>query len=246
VLWSKKYGGTDNDGALSVVQTSDGGYALTGYTYSYGAGDADVWLVKVDEYGNVQWNKTYGGTDNDGAFLVVQTADEGYAISGRTASFGSGNFDFWLVKADEYGNLQWNKTYGGAGEERALSVVQTADEGYALAGFTGSSGAGKLDVWLVKTDSAGNQLWNSTCGGTDNDRAQAAVQSNDGGYALAGYTCSYGAGDADFWLVKVQGGASSGSSGFILIKENLVYALTVIVVAGMVLAVTVYLVKRKR
>ena len=150
----------------------------------------------------MQWNKTYGGTSYDWAYALVQTSDGGYALAGRTASFGAGGDDFWLVKTDSAGNMQWNKTYGGTNDDMAFALVQTSDGGYALAGYTTSFGAGGLDFWLVKTDSAGNMQWNKTYGGTNNDMAFALVQTSDGGYALAGYTASLASG-LDFWLVKL-------------------------------------------
>ena len=202
--WNKTYGGTGDDGAFALVQTGDGGYALAGYTWSFGAGSSDAWLVKTDSIGNMQWNKTYGGTDYDEAFALVQTGDGGYALAGDTYSFGAGGDDAWLVKTDSIGNMQWNKTYGGTGDDRAFALVQTGDGGYALAGDTTSFGAGSYDAWLVKTDSIGNMQWNKTYGGTSWDEAFALVQTGDGGYALTGETESFGVGSADFYLVKTD------------------------------------------
>ncbi len=202
--WSQTYGGTNNNYAHSMVQTSDGGYALAGYAESYIADDPSFWLVKTDSAGNLQWNQTYGGAVYDYAYSVVQTSDGGYALAGMTDSYGAGGYDFWLVKTDSIGNPQWNRTYGGASYEIAYSMVHTSDGGYALTGFSASFGAGKYDVWLVKTDSAGNQQWNQTFGGAKFDYAYSLVQMSDGGYALAGLTNSYGAGDFDFWLVKTD------------------------------------------
>jgi len=148
--WNKTYGGTGDDWAGSVVQTSDGGFVMAGGTDSFGAGDYDFWLVKTDAEGNMEWNKTYGGTDIDTARSVIQTGDGGYAIAGQTMSFGAGGRDFWLVKTDAEGNMEWNKTYGGGEGDYLFSVVQTGDGGYALAGYTYSFGAGYDDLWLVK------------------------------------------------------------------------------------------------
>jgi hypothetical protein len=204
VQWNKTYGGTSYDRASSVVQTSDGGYAIAGYTSSYGAGDYDFYLVKTNAAGTMQWNKTYGGTSDEYAYSVVQTGDGGYALAGGTYSYGAGIYDFWLVKTDAAGTMLWSKTYGGAYPDSASSVVQTSDGGYALAGYTYSYGAGSLDFWLVKTDSAGTLQWNKTYGGTSYDYASSVVHTSDGGYVLAGYTSSYGAGINDFWLVKTD------------------------------------------
>ncbi|RLI39191.1 hypothetical protein DRO69_14560, partial [Candidatus Bathyarchaeota archaeon] len=206
--WNKTYGGTGVDAARCVVQTSDGGYILAGETNSFGAGDSDFWLIKTDSMGNMEWNKTYGGTLAESAFSVVETSDGGYALAGRTRSFGEGRLDFWLIKVDSSGDHQWNKTYGGTGNDPAhsmveVNVLETGDGGYALAGFTLSFGAGGQDGWLIKTDSMGNMEWNKTYGGTKNDVLNSVAKTGDGGYALAGFTESFGAGGQDGWLIKV-------------------------------------------
>jgi len=205
VLWSKTYGGADEDCAYSVViQTSDGGFVLVGSTYTYGAGGSDFWLVKTDNLGNMQWNKTYGGTNEDYGFSVIQTFDNGYVIAGSTSSFGAGVYDFWLVKTDHLGNPIWNKTYGGAGYDEALLVMQTASNKLALVGWTESFGSGNSDCWLIITDSQGNIQWNKTYGGESYDYTYSAVSTADGGYVLAGQTRSFGAGSYDFLLIKIR------------------------------------------
>jgi hypothetical protein len=154
-LWSRTYGGTEGDYAYSLVETSDGGYTLIGYTISFGAGSWDVWLVKTDMYGNMEWNQTYGGKEHEEAYSLVVTSDGGYALAGYTESFGAGGADFWLIKTDAYGNVEWNQTYDGAQYDHAYSLVETSDRGYAIAGTTNSFGAEKDDFWLVKTDAQG-------------------------------------------------------------------------------------------
>jgi hypothetical protein len=170
---------------------------------SFGSGPNDFWLVKTNASGNMIWNKTYGGASYDVAYSVVQTEDGGYAIAGYTQSFGAGLDDFWLVKTDADGNIMWSKAYGGENTDRAYSIVQASDGGYAIAGYTQSFGAGLDDFWLVKTDADGNAQWNKTYGGTNTDWVMSIVQTNDGGYATAGFTKSFGAGNGDFWLVKL-------------------------------------------
>jgi len=202
--WTKTYGGLNSESANCVIQTSDGGYALAGYTYSLGAGSSDFWLIKTDASGSVEWNKTYGKGSSETAYSVVQTGDGGYALAGYTGSFGAGGSDFWLIKTDSLGNWQWNKTYGGSGNDFAYSMVQTIDGGYALAGHTQSQGAGLSDFWLVKTDSLGNAQWSKTYGGASNDIAHSVTRTGDGGYAIAGRTQSFGAGGNDFWLIKTD------------------------------------------
>jgi hypothetical protein len=130
----------------------DGGYALTGYTEFFGAGDQDCWLVKTDKNGNIEWNQTYGGTETDLATSLIQTSDQGYALAGQTSSFGAGDTDFWLVKVDSSGNIQGNRTYGGTEDDLAFSLVQTTDRGCAIAGYTLSFAADYKDSWLVKID----------------------------------------------------------------------------------------------
>ena len=217
--WNKTYGGPYNDYAASVVQTIDGGYAISGIKNSFNdggysiavfrdlfvVGNADAWLVKTDSSGNELWNKTYGGPNDDGAFSIVQTSDEGYALAGNTYSFSAGNnTDFWLIKTDSSGNELWNKTFGGPKDDFGYFVIQTSDDGYALAGITNSSGAGYEDVWFIKTDSSGNKVWDKTYGGALDDEAYFVMQTEDGGYALAGATYSSGFSVWDAWLIKTD------------------------------------------
>jgi hypothetical protein len=148
--WSKTFGGRGDDGGYSVQQTSDGGYIIVGYTTSYGAGGYDVYLIKVDANGNMQWSKTFGGRGDDGGLSVQQTRDGGYIIVGSTESFGSGGYDVYLIKVDANGNMQWSKTFGGRGDDWGRSVQQTRDGGYIIVGWTRSFGSGESDVYLIK------------------------------------------------------------------------------------------------
>jgi hypothetical protein len=203
-MWTHTYGGANYDVGESVVETSDGGYAIAGYTASYGTGSDDVWLVKTDANGSAQWNQTYGGINFDDGYSLVETSDGGYAIAGCTSSFGAGDWDFWLVKTNASGNMEWNQTYGGINSDWGCSVVEVSDGGYAIAGSTNSYGAGNNDFWLVKTDSSGVAQWNQTYGGTHIDSGCSMVEVSDGGYAIAGSTNSYGAGGSDVWLIKTN------------------------------------------
>jgi len=200
--WNKTYGGSGRDIAYSLVQTSDGGYALTGMTESFSS-DSEFWLARVDPAGNMLWNKTYGGPEDDIARKIIRASDGGYALTGMTFSYGVGRDDFWLVKTDSAGNIQWNRTYGGADWDAADSIIQTNDGGYVIAGDTDSLGAGSYDFWLIRTDALGNMLWNKTCGGIDIEFASSMVETSDGGCVITGSTKSFGAGDYDFWLIKL-------------------------------------------
>ena len=158
--------------------------------------------MKTDLRGVSQWNRTYGGPADDWTSAVIQMADGGLVLAGSTYSYGTGGLDAWLVKTDPRGVVQWNRTYGGSAHDGARSVIQTVDGGFALAGYTSSYGVGFTDLWLVKTDARGVPQWNCTCGGPATDWASSIIQTVDGGFALAGYTSSYGAGYSDAWLVK--------------------------------------------
>lgn len=209
--WSRTYGGPGDEEACSLIQTKDGGCVMAGCTPSVDEGWRDMYLVKTDGGGNVEWTRTYGtfGFASIGR-SVIQTSDGGYAIVGEII-FLSGNsgYDAYLVKTDANGNMEWNKTYGifsGQRHDYGYSVIQTVDGGYAFAGHVNSGEAGRYgDAWLVKTDSVGNMQWNNTFGGSARDLAESVVQTSDGGYAIAGWTESYST-DGSLYLVKTDEG----------------------------------------
>lgn len=198
--WSRIYDSGDDEVGYAIVKTSDGGFAVAGsITRYYTTYDKNFYLVKTDSQGNLQWNNSYGNISDitsdstEIAYALAATSDGGYALAGvagiwQLESFTSEGSDFWLVKTDAQGNMLWNRTYGGAGNEYmegATSLVITPDGGYAMAGHQGPF-HGELDTWLVKTDSEGNMLWNKTFKGTDSDIAYSLIATADGGYALAG------------------------------------------------------------
>ncbi len=202
--FQRTVGGTVNEYAYSVVQTKDGGYAMAGQTNSFGAGVFDFYITKLDSDGMLQWTKVIGGIYDDDAYSIVQTTDGGYAITGGTYSFGAGNYDFYVVKLDSNGNLQWNKTIGGPASDYAYSIIQTTDGGYALAGYTSSFGVAGSDMLIVKLDSGGNLKWAKTVGGPYYDGATCIIQTTDGGYAVAGYYYYLGSEYYDFYIVKLD------------------------------------------
>ncbi|MCK5052174.1 MAG: T9SS type A sorting domain-containing protein [Candidatus Cloacimonetes bacterium] len=197
--WNQTYGGNELDRAHSVQQITDGGFIIAGYTNSFGLGYYDFWLVKTDENGNEEWNHTYGGVDLDRAYSVQQTTDGGFIIAGSTESYGAGNRDFWLIKTDENGNEEWNHTYGGDNLDMALSVQQTTDGGYVIAGWGGDYGS----YLLVKTDANGFEEWNQTYGDINLAIAQSVQQTTDGGYIIAGWI-EIGTDNRKFYLVKTD------------------------------------------
>ncbi len=263
VEWSKNYGGSEYDVALQAQQTSDGGYALIGVTYSYGdasqgdgwlvktlangtiqwsksygvaassdsfqageqtsdggyilagittssrpAHDFDAWLVKTDAVGNSVWSRSIGGSAHDYAYSVEQASDGGYIVARRTYDDVKGDFIAWLDKTDPSGNVVWSRQYATAsnwqGDAWIKSVQQTGDGGYVFAGWTSINSAGQSDFWLVKTNSSGYVLWDRKYGGSNMDEAASVQLTSDGGYVIAGYTQSYGAGQGDAWLIKVN------------------------------------------
>ncbi len=210
ILWSKTFGGIDNDFFLSVQQTLDGGFIALGHTENFGAGGEDIFLIKTDTLGVTIWTKTYGGAGPERGFCINQTVDGGYIISGMTASFGAGGYDAYLIKTDANGDTLWTRTYGGSGSERGWSVQQTNDGGYIVAGWTNSFGTGgNNDIYFIKTDSIGDTLWTKTYGGIAEEFCRTVKQTSDGGYIAVGKTESFGAGSSDIYLIKLDGSGDS-------------------------------------
>ncbi len=202
--WSKKFGDSGSDCIWCLVENSDGTYTLDGQTKVNGSDD--LWIFKVDSEGNELWSKTYGGSSTDLGWCLLKAPDGGYVMSGTTSSFGAGKSDFWFLKFDSNGELQWNQTYGGANEDIAYVVASTSDGGYAIVGSTMSFGAGGTDFWLIRTDSNGVMQWNQTLGGAGFDEGQYIAVTPNGVYAIAGVTMSFGQaeGECDGWLIETN------------------------------------------
>jgi hypothetical protein len=205
IEWNQSFGGAGNEVGLSIIQAKDGGYVVAGFTNSFGAGNNDAWLIKTDANGNKLWDKTYGGSGDDQAYSVIQVQDGGYVITGYTTSFGAGGKDIWLIKTDTNGNKIWDKTFGGAADDSAKSVIQTADGSYIIYGHTNLYGVDH-DLWLIKTDSNGNLQWQQKSGGTyiytRIESGNPILQTADDGYT---YVCeARGVNGYIIWLVKTD------------------------------------------
>ena len=201
-MWSQTYGGPDDDYALTMVQTSDGGYALLGSAKSFKANDGNwrndrnSWLVKTDAFGNMEWKQIIELSASDFLSSLIQTSDGGYALAGNkdfsiygdVYSTGGRGYDFWLVKTDEYGIIEWTRNYGGTAHDSASALVETSDGGYALTGYTWSFEP--YGFWLVKTDKSGKMEWSQTYEGGVSE----LVETSDGGFALTGGS----------WLIKTD------------------------------------------
>lgn len=204
LLWTKTIGGIDFDAATDIIQTEDGGFALAGYTFSYGEGGSDYFIIKLDGYGKLEWSRTIGGTGWEVANSIIQTKDGSFVIAGYTDSFGAGLKDCYIVKLDASGTLQWSRTIGGTGFEEASSVIETLENGYCIAGYTNSFGAGGNDFYVVNLDISGKLKWSKTAGGINYDAAESIIQTTDGGFVIAGYTDSFGLGNFDMYIVKLN------------------------------------------
>jgi hypothetical protein len=202
-VWDKTFGGTGNDVARSVARTVDGGYILTGYTNSSGAGNRDVWLIKTDGSGNKTWDRTFGGAGDDEGWSAIQANDGGYLIAGHSYSYGRGGYcATWLIKTDSSGNKFWDKTFNGIWDTKGISVIQSTDGGYVFAQWDNSTLEGLTKI--TKTDSNGNILWTrNACNLTS---SISIIQATDGSYIIPGRVFSiYG---YQFYLVKISGSGS--------------------------------------
>jgi len=230
--WEQTYGGSSTELINSTIPTSNGGYLLGGYTFSNDGdvqsgnhGGIDFWVVKINSTGTIEWEQTYGGSNNDWLNNTTPTSDGGYLLGGWTGSndgdIQSGNHgssDYWVVKINSTGTIEWEQTYGGSSDDNIYSTILTSDGGYLLGGWTGSNDGdiqsgnhGGSDYWVVKINSIGTIEWEQTYGGSSDDWLSSTIPTSDGGYFLGGYTQSDDGdiqsgnhGDYDYWVVKIN------------------------------------------
>jgi len=259
IVWQRTYGGWGNDHAHNIQETNDGGYIVVGCTCSYGSGYNDVWVLKLAANGDVEWQRAYGGNSydygyfirqiSDGGFIVaggtfistedqfyngwilklksdgdiewqraygglwndfirnvLPTADGGYIALGQTnaRSYGSDNYDIWVLKLTSTGDIEWQRRYGGSGYENPWMIQCTSDNGYMVAGYTNSFGVGGYDAWIIKLDSSGNIEWHNAYGGWDGDFAHSIQETAEGDYIVSGCTFSFGNGGREAWIMKLN------------------------------------------
>lgn len=228
IQWQRTMGGSNFESPYVVIQSNDGGYVVAGYAYSSDGdvvgshGFYDVWIIKFDAFGNVQWKKCYGGTDNEQANDIIQTSDGGYIIVGKTQSsdgdvFGSiGVSDIWVIKISGNGNIEWQKCLGGNVWDEGFKIIQMINGDFVIAGTTFSNDVyvngnhGNNDIWIVRIDASGNVLWQKCIGGSDDDGVHSMIKTQDNGFVVVGYTNSND-GDVsglhdwyDCWIVKLD------------------------------------------
>jgi len=201
--WAKTFGGSGSDIAYSLQQTADGGFIVTGETSSFGVANSDIWLLKLDASGSLQWQKTYGGTLYERARSLQQISDGGFVLAGETSSFGI-NTDLWILKLDSSGNVIWQNTYGSTGVDKAYAIQQTSNGGFIVAGETSSFSAAGSDFWVLKINSDGSVDWQKRYGGNGDDVARAIQRTSDDGFIVAGESTSLGTSDKDIWILKLD------------------------------------------
>lgn len=207
--WAKTYGGFSDEmikGYFSIKATSDGGYIVACTTWSFDLGGGDIWILKLDSYGNIEWQRTYGTGQEDCPYAGIhEVKDGGYIVAGFTMASTYGTHVYWVLKLSSKGDIEWQRTYGDENEADYPYCIQlTSDGGYIIAGITWSFGAGACDIWILKLTSYGDIEWQRTYGGSGDDWVCESIhQTGDGGYIVGGSTTSFGAGSYDFWVLKL-------------------------------------------
>jgi hypothetical protein len=201
-VWNRTFDNGFYDNGSAVRQTADGGFVIAGGTSLTFKGDQDAQLIKTDSNGTMQWRRFYGGDGLDYGYAVVETAGGGYAMAGTTWSSGNGSGDIYLVRTDAEGKVLWEKTFGGSGYDEGRALLQASDGGFVIAGALESRNNGS-DIYLLKTDAAGNVVWERTYGGAYDDLAISVQPTRDGGYIVGGYNGT-GKDSREGYLLKVD------------------------------------------
>ena len=206
--WSKTYGGPAADAGRAVCKTLDGGYLITGYTFAPHNVDADILVIKTDRNGNLEWKKVLGGAGMDFG-NDCRTTETGYLITGYTTSLGKGKRDVYTAEIKKNGKIRWEKTFGGAEDDIGMSIASTPEGHYYIGGFTSSFGKGEEDIYVIKMNSSGKEMWSRTYGGKRMDRTKSISVSTDEGLVIGATSLTYGGSNSDFYIFKIN---SSGDS----------------------------------
>ncbi len=205
IMFQRHYGGSGDEAGINAIQTSDGGYIVTGSTESYGLGGWDIYAIRTNEYGDTIWTRTYGGTGDDLAICLIKTFDGNYVISGYTDSFGAGNSDVYCIKMNQNGDTVWTKTYGSTGSDQCNRVNECSDGGLLFVGYTPNLLSGYWDVYCIKTDLLGDTLWTRTFNKQNSNSGFSVVQTMDGGYLIGAITSTYGVSNTkDGFIIKLN------------------------------------------
>jgi hypothetical protein len=199
----RTYGGLRYENGASCKATLDGGIILAGSTGSFGNGNSDMYLTKVDSDGTYQWSRSYGGFFTENCHAIIETADTGFLLVGYTNSFGAGQYDMYVVKTNSNGDTDWTKTFGGPAWDFAYDVMESVDGNYLVVGETYSTTSGNSDVYVLKLDLSGDTLWTKRYGGSKQDFGRSIIELYDSTIVIAGGTSSMGAGGLDVLLMKL-------------------------------------------
>jgi hypothetical protein len=201
LLWKTTIGGENVDKLFSAIATEDG-FLLLGSSSYNANGDSHAWIVKIGLNGSLSWSKTYGNATDTIARIAVLAPDSYFMVAGYTDPRAENSYDFLLMKIDAKGNLVWNNTYGGTGTQEVHSMANAPD-GYVIVGDTQSQN-NDIHAWIIKVDFNGTMQWATTVGGKNADSPSYITAAKDGGYLVAGFTFSFGSGNRDFWLFKIN------------------------------------------
>jgi len=202
--WNRTFGGNNTESPTSLIETSDNKYLVSGYIDSYDVGGGDIWLLKVNVDGTLDWNKSFGGNNIESPTSLIETSDNKYLVSGSTTSYGAGNQDIWLLMINVDGTLDWNKTFGGNNIDYPNSLINTSDNKFLVAGSTASYGSGNYNIWLLKINVDGSLDWNKTFGGDGDGYSRSLIETSDNKYLLSGYLDTFTGNNYDIWAFKVN------------------------------------------
>ncbi len=245
-LWNKTYGGIEVDRCFqshSIVECAGGGFCIAGYTISYGAGESDVYLIRTDAFGNMLWNKTYGGIYLDRPQALIECSSGGFLITANSMSYADGGA--WMIRTDAFGEVLWNRTFNNTELGGAKFAVETPNRSFLIAGGSSEEGAGQGDGALILVDPQGNYVWGCMYGSATGDGVNSFVDLGNGDYTWVGYTHNWGTNDQDIWIVNFHVQLIPPGDT----PDNWIYILIIAIVAVAAIGTTIlvlYRIKKRR